>query len=122
MEPQIQYAKTSDGVNIAYYALVAGPPLVQMPSIVITHTQLEWEIPEYARWFERVASRRNLVRYDNRGMGLSDRNVTNFSLDDHVLDLYMRSSSPLKRREVTFLIDHCLPLQQRAQGAEPASS
>lgn len=85
--PTIRYAKTSDGVNIAYYAIGAGPPLVHMPTTTFSHTQLEWEIPEYARWFEGLANRRTLVRYDGRGMGLSDRNVTNFPLDGHVLDL-----------------------------------
>jgi len=46
MEPRIQYAKTSDGVNIAFWTLGEGPPLVQMWSIPFGHSQLEWQISE----------------------------------------------------------------------------
>ena len=31
MEPRIQYAKTSDGVNIAFWELGEGPTLVYLP-------------------------------------------------------------------------------------------
>ena len=43
MEPRIQYAKTSDGVNIAYWTLGSGLPLVQV-SGVLGHTHREWEV------------------------------------------------------------------------------
>ncbi len=33
MEPRIQYAKTKDGVSIAYYTLGEGMPFVHMPSV-----------------------------------------------------------------------------------------
>ena len=87
MEPRIQYAKTSDGVSIAFYTLGEGMPLVYMPALPWSHIHLEWQIPEYARWLERLAENRRLVRYDGRGTGLSERNVTDFSLDCQVLDL-----------------------------------
>ena len=44
MEPRIQYAKTKDGVSIAYYAVGEGRPLVLMP-FPFSHLQLDWEIP-----------------------------------------------------------------------------
>ncbi len=88
MEPRIQYAKTSDGVNIAYWTLGEGePPLVCMPRLPVSHLQLEWQNLEYRRMFERLAQKRRLVRYDPRGMGLSDREPLNFSLEALVLDL-----------------------------------
>ena len=41
MEPRIQYAKTSDGVNIAYWTLGSGgTPLVLLPWIPFNHVQL----------------------------------------------------------------------------------
>ena len=87
MEPRIQYAQTSDGVSIAFSTLGEGTPYVQMP-FPASHLQLEWEIPEFRRWDERVAERRTLVKYDGRGTGLSDRDVTEqFSLDANVRDL-----------------------------------
>jgi class 3 adenylate cyclase len=52
-----------------------------------SHIQMEWQIPECRRWYERLAEKRKLVRYDYRGSGLSERQVTDFSLEAHVLDL-----------------------------------
>src|SRR3990172_6479765 len=87
MEPRIQYAKTSDGVSIAFWTLGEGTALVQMPVLGYSHVQLEWQIPEVRLWYGRVAEKRKLIRYDGRGSGLSERRVTDFSLDAQVLDL-----------------------------------
>jgi class 3 adenylate cyclase len=87
MEPRIQYATTKDGVSIAFWTLGEGTPLVAMPSFPFSHIQLEWQFPGWRRWCERLAEKRMLVRYDSRGTGLSDRDVTDFSLDAVVLDL-----------------------------------
>src|SRR3990172_3675915 len=86
MEPRIQYAKTADGVNIAYWTLGEGIPFVHM-GLAAGHIALEWQLPECRRWYERLAAGRKLVRYDTRGTGLSDRNVEDFSLEAQVLDL-----------------------------------
>jgi class 3 adenylate cyclase len=87
MEPRIQYAQTTDGVSIAYWTLGEGAPLLYMPRIPFSHIQLEWQILGYSRWYERLAENRRVVRYDGRGSGLSDRDVTDFSLEAHVRDL-----------------------------------
>jgi class 3 adenylate cyclase len=87
MEPRIQYAQTADGVSIAFWALGEGPAFVEMPTMPVSHIQLEWQIPEWRRWYAALARRRTVVRYDCRGAGLSDRDVTDFSLDAQVLDL-----------------------------------
>ena len=84
--PRIQYAKTKDGVNIAYWTLGEGMPLVHLPH-AYSHIQLEWGLQECRRWYERLAEKRKLVRWDYRGSGLSEPNVTDFSLDATVLDL-----------------------------------
>jgi class 3 adenylate cyclase len=86
MEPRIQYAKTKDGVSIAFWTLGKGMPLVHMPHI-ISHIQMEWEYPECRRWYERLAEKRMLVRYDHRGVGLSDRERMDYSVDALVLEL-----------------------------------
>jgi len=86
-EPRIQYAKTKDGVNIAYYTLGDGSPLLYMPVFPWSHGQLEWRLPEPRRWLERVGEGRMLVRYDGRGTGLSDREVTDHSFEAQLLDL-----------------------------------
>ena len=70
MEPQIQYAKTSDGVSIAYYAIGEGPALLylNMPS---SHLEAEWQIDPLRMAFTDAARRSTFVRLDPRGCGLS---------------------------------------------------
>jgi len=85
-EPRIQYAKTSDGVSIAFSTLWEGMPFVHMP-FPYSHLQLMWEMPEFQSWRERLAKGRQFVTYDLQGLGLSDRDATDFSLDARVRDL-----------------------------------
>jgi class 3 adenylate cyclase len=86
--PRIQYLKSSDGVSIAYWKLgEGGTPLLMAPPLGASHLSLEWEVPELRAWYERLASRRLLVRYDPRGLGMSERDVADCSLETHATDL-----------------------------------
>ena len=88
MEPRIEYAHAADGVSIAFWTLGDGPPFVSMPNVPWSHIEREWSgVPELHQWFQRLAEKRTVVRYDSRGSGLSDRDVDDYSLDAHVLDL-----------------------------------
>ena len=87
MEPRIQYAKTSDGVSIAYWTLGEGTPFVQMPAGPFAHIQLEWQVPEFRAYYERLAEKRMVIQYDGRGMGMSQHNVGDYSLDAMMLDV-----------------------------------
>src|SRR4030095_16156477 len=84
MNPQIQYARTSDGVSIAYYAIGQGPPLLYIAPG--SHLEREWEYPEQRAWLERLASNHRLIRVAPRGTGLSDWDVE-ISLELAVLDI-----------------------------------
>jgi class 3 adenylate cyclase len=86
VEPRIEYAKTKDDVSIAFWTLGRGLPFVQMPG-EITHIQMEWQSPEMSHLYERLAEKKQLVRYDRRGSGLSERDVVDCSLDAQLLDL-----------------------------------
>ena len=86
MEPRIQYAQTKDGVSIAFWTMGKGAALVQMRS-GLSLFRMEWEVPEFRTFNERLAQKRMLVQYDDRGTGLSERGVTDFSLDALALDL-----------------------------------
>jgi DNA-binding CsgD family transcriptional regulator/pimeloyl-ACP methyl ester carboxylesterase len=87
MMPRVRFARAADGTKIAYSTLGDGPPLVLMPAILFSHLEKLWEIPELRRGLEQLADNWTVVRYDNRGSGLSERNVTDFSLDAHISDL-----------------------------------
>ena len=70
--PETQYAKTADGVHIAYQVLGHGPlDLVLVPA-GLNHVELTWEMPAFARTFRRLASFSRLIRFDHRGSGMSD--------------------------------------------------
>ena len=87
MEPRIQYAKTSDGVSIAYATMGEGIPFVYVTSIPYAHCQRAWEFPEFRRYYEAIGRNRKLIRYDFRGTGLSQHGITEYSMDSLVLDL-----------------------------------
>jgi pimeloyl-ACP methyl ester carboxylesterase len=78
---------TSDGVRIAFSARGRGRPVVWMSPIPGRHIELEWHQPGERRWLEWLASHYRLVQYDPRGLGLSDRNVTSYTLDAFERDL-----------------------------------
>ena len=87
MEPRIQYARTSDGVSIAFWTLGEGTPFIWLTDLHFGHVGLEWQWADLRGLYERVARTRRLIRYDGRGTGLSDRVVADYSLEARVMDL-----------------------------------
>ncbi len=85
MEPQVQFAKTSDGVNIAFASKGDGPPLVRVPQIGIAHVQREWAM--FPNFFVPLSETFRLILYDPRGSGLSDRDEVDFSMEAKMRDL-----------------------------------
>jgi class 3 adenylate cyclase len=70
--PETRYAKTADGVHIAYQVIGDGPgDLVFVPGFVFNVEQA-WEWPQMARFARRLASFCRLIQFDRRGTGLSD--------------------------------------------------
>ncbi len=84
MEQQIRFCTTSDGVRIAYATVGQGPPVVRVLGW-FTHLEMEWQAFRPA--IEWLAQNHLYVRFDGRGMGLSDREVDDFSSEAHVRDL-----------------------------------
>ncbi len=78
IEPRVRYAVTSDGVRIAYTIFGDGPPLV-LPPLTISHLQLDWDIGDRRASFEQIARRAMVIRYDSRGLGMSQRGAADFS-------------------------------------------
>ena len=71
--PETRFTRVDD-LDIAYQ--VVGPPaeldLVFVPGWV-SHLEVMWEIPEFARFLDRLAAMGRLIVFDKRGTGLSDR-------------------------------------------------
>ena len=85
--PSLHLQTIRTGVSIAYWTMGEGMPFVQMSGGSFITIQGEYQIPEYRRWYERLAETRQAVRYDPRGFGLSDRVDADSSLEAYVLDL-----------------------------------
>jgi pimeloyl-ACP methyl ester carboxylesterase/DNA-binding winged helix-turn-helix (wHTH) protein len=83
---QIRFCSGSDGVRLAYATMGNGPPLVKAANW-LNHLDYDWESPVWRRWLVELSRRFTLVRYDERGCGLSDWDVPRFSFEDWVGDL-----------------------------------
>ena len=87
MGPPVEYARTTDGVSIAYAAFGDGPPLVLMPGIPFSNFLAEWDVPLLATVYQRLGAHFRVVQYDGRGTGHSQRDVSDLSLNALVADL-----------------------------------
>jgi pimeloyl-ACP methyl ester carboxylesterase/DNA-binding winged helix-turn-helix (wHTH) protein len=83
---EIRYCTTSDGVRLAYATSGEGPPLVKA-SNWLTHLDFEWGSPIWRHWYQALSLHHRLVRYDERGNGMSQRDVPDVSFDTWVRDL-----------------------------------
>jgi pimeloyl-ACP methyl ester carboxylesterase/DNA-binding winged helix-turn-helix (wHTH) protein len=83
---QIRFCTTRDGVRLAYATIGSGPPLVKAANW-LSHLDYDWESPVWRHWLVELSRRYRLVRYDERGCGLSDWDVPRISFDDWVADL-----------------------------------
>ena len=86
MQQQIRFCKTSDGARLAYASVGSGRPFVKAANW-LSHIEYDWRTPIWRPLFERLARNRRLIRYDERGCGLSDWDVEDFSLEAWVRDL-----------------------------------
>lgn len=87
MNPVIQYATTRDGVVIACTSFGSGPPLIVMPILPLSHLQVEWQMTGMRSFLEHFAQTHTVIRFDARGLGLSDRAQSDRSLEAHMLDV-----------------------------------
>lgn len=82
----IHFARSADGVRIAYAVHGAGPALL-LDSCWLSHLQFDWQSPVWRHYLEELGKIATVVRFDERGHGLSDRGVTDHSLASRVADL-----------------------------------
>lgn len=86
MNQQIRFCKSFDGTRIAYATSGKGPPLVRAPHW-LTHLEYEWQSPIWRPWIEAFSRAHTLLRMDERGCGLSDRDMAEISFEAWVRDL-----------------------------------
>jgi pimeloyl-ACP methyl ester carboxylesterase/DNA-binding CsgD family transcriptional regulator len=83
---QIRFCTSHDGERIAYATAGDGPPLVKAANWM-SHLEFDWESPVWSPMLTELARDHTLVRYDERGCGLSDWDVADLSFEAWVHDL-----------------------------------
>lgn len=86
MRTHVRFCTSSDGVRLAFAISGKGPPLVRAPHW-FTHLEHDWTNPAMRPWVEDLSSRYTLLRFDQRGTGLSSREVPEISFEAQVRDL-----------------------------------
>jgi pimeloyl-ACP methyl ester carboxylesterase/DNA-binding winged helix-turn-helix (wHTH) protein len=86
LRQEVQFCTASDGVRIAYAEVGEGAPLVKAANW-LTHLEYDWQSPVWSPLLHALAKEHRLVRYDQRGNGLSDWDVADISFEAFVRDL-----------------------------------
>jgi len=83
---RIRFCRGAGGVRLAYATHGNGPPLLVV-SCWLSHLQHDWQSPVWRHFLDDLGRVTSLIRYDERGFGLSDWTVSDFSLAARVTDL-----------------------------------
>ena len=86
LKQEIRYCKAADGVRLAYATVGNGAPLLKSAHW-LGHLEYDWEFPILRPFLLGLAKDHTLIRYDARGNGLSDWDVSEISLDAWVSDM-----------------------------------
>ncbi|MEO6512508.1 MAG: alpha/beta fold hydrolase [Nocardioides sp.] len=82
----VRFCRASDGVRIAYAVHGSGPPLL-ITTCWLSHLQHDWQSPVWHHFLRDIGRFATVIRYDERGHGLSDRDVEDHSLEARVGDM-----------------------------------
>ena len=82
----VNFCHARDGVRLAYAVSGDGPPLLKAANW-LSHLEYDWESSIWRHWWESLSRSHRLIRYDERGCGLSDWDVEEYSMDTWVDDL-----------------------------------
>ncbi len=82
----IRFCRSADGTRIAYAVHGNGPPLL-ISTCWLSHLQFDWESPVWRHFLRDLGQIATVIRYDERGHGLSDWDVDDHSLEARIGDL-----------------------------------
>ncbi len=86
MDQRLGFCTAADGVRIAYAEVGSGPPIVKAPNW-LSHLEYEMTSPVWQHWWAELARDHRIIRFDQRGCGLSDWAAADMSFDAWVGDL-----------------------------------
>lgn len=82
----VRFCTASDGTGLAWSTVGDGPPLVKAANW-LNHLEYDWDSPIWRHWLVALIRDRTLLRYDERGNGLSDWNADDISFEAMVDDM-----------------------------------
>jgi pimeloyl-ACP methyl ester carboxylesterase/DNA-binding CsgD family transcriptional regulator len=85
-QQQVRFCEAPDGVRIAYAVHGEGPPLL-VSTCWLSHLQFDWESPVWRHFLVDLGKFATVIRFDERGHGLSDWDVTDHGLEARIGDL-----------------------------------
>ena len=81
LHQSIRFVTARDGFRLAMATVGSGPVLIKAANW-LTHVEHDWRSPVWRHWLRDLGSRFEVVRYDARGCGLSDRDLDGVDLHD----------------------------------------
>src|SRR4029079_2999784 len=82
----VRFCRSADGTRIAYAVHGSGPPLL-LAACWLSHLEFDWQSPVWRHFLLDLGRVATVIRYDERGHGVSDWDVTDFTLEPRVADL-----------------------------------
>ena len=101
MKQEIRFCTAKDGVRIAYATMGRGPALLWGPHY-LSHLEFDLRSPVWRPWLAELTRHHTLIRYDQRGCGLSDREIGEITLETYVMDLEAVADAASLNRFVLF--------------------
>jgi pimeloyl-ACP methyl ester carboxylesterase/DNA-binding CsgD family transcriptional regulator len=83
---RIRYLRTDDGVQLAWSEMGSGPVIVKAANW-LSHLEYELESPVWGHWIRFFGEHFRFLRWDDRGCGMTERDVENLSLESWFSDL-----------------------------------
>jgi len=99
---RIRYLRTPDGVQLAWAEAGRGPLLVKAANW-LTHLEYDWKSPVWRHWLHFLADHFRVVRYDERGCGMTDWNVGDLTFPRWVEDLELVAENSGAREPMILL-------------------
>lgn len=119
---RVRFAKSSDGTHIAYATSGSGPKIMRAGHF-LTHLEMDWKSQIWRPYLDALGHDHTLVRYDQRGTGLSDSAVNNLGLEYQVADLEAVADAAGLERFPLIALSQGVPvaIQYAAQNPERVS-
>ncbi len=115
---RVRYAASADGTQIAWAEMGAGPPLMRSIHF-LAHLEHDLKSPVMASWLEELGARHRLIRFDQRGTGLSQAEVEDLSLDRFVEDMLAVADAAGLDRFPVFGVSQGVPVTLRFAARYP---